>query len=123
MIHRTLKDLRKSYALTQKQVSDLLKIDRSSYTCYETGKSHPPIDTLVKLSKIYNTSIDYIVLGKKEERHHVGTLAEPRIAPYGQGNNTLTLEQDELELLCNYRLLKENRKKELIQYLKTLQED
>lgn len=41
--------------LSQQQVADKLKIDRSAYTYYETGKVLPNISRLLQLSKIFNT--------------------------------------------------------------------
>lgn len=41
--------------LSQQQVADRFKIDRSTYTYYEIGKITPSISMLLKLSKIFNT--------------------------------------------------------------------
>lgn len=48
-----LRALRESYDLSQKQVAAALNIDRSAYTYYETGKSHPTLESLVKLAHIF----------------------------------------------------------------------
>ncbi len=60
MISYWLKYYRHSAGLTQQQVADNLKIERSTYTYYETGKTKPDINTLVKIAKVFN--IDYTCL-------------------------------------------------------------
>ena len=50
MISYWLKFYRHECGLTQQQVADRLKIERSTYTYYETGKTKPDIGTLIKIS-------------------------------------------------------------------------
>lgn len=52
--------------MTQSQVSKLLNISQTNYSKYELGKINIPIETLKKLSIIFNTSIDYL-LGMTDE--------------------------------------------------------
>lgn len=61
MIYRRIKDLREDNDWTQKYVADLLHISRSTYSAYENGANAPPIEVLISLSSIYNTSVDYIL--------------------------------------------------------------
>ncbi len=61
MYYKRLRDLREDHDLKQKHISAILKISRSQYSLYETGKRSIPVDLLVILAKYYNTSIDYIV--------------------------------------------------------------
>ncbi len=61
MYLKRLKDLREDNDLSQKQISELLKITRPQYSLYETGKRDIPVDLLRILAKFYNTSIDYLV--------------------------------------------------------------
>jgi transcriptional regulator with XRE-family HTH domain len=58
MLSRTLKTLRLKNRLTQQQVANLLNVDRSTYTYYETGKIKPDVDTLIKLCCIFDTSLE-----------------------------------------------------------------
>ena len=52
-----LKKAREKAELTQKQVSKIVNIERSSLSYYEIGRSLPSIFTLIKLSEIYRISI------------------------------------------------------------------
>ena len=61
MFFRRLRDCREDKDLSQKQLAELLKIDQRVYSTYETGKRKIPINLLIELAKIYDTSIDYLV--------------------------------------------------------------
>ncbi len=61
MHFRRLKDLRIDNDYTQKEIADILKIGRTQYNRYENGRRDIPVDLLSILSKLYDTSIDYIV--------------------------------------------------------------
>lgn len=56
-----LKQLRKNRGLYQKNVAEMLGIDRTTYGKYETGDSEPPIEYLIKLADYYNVTIDFLV--------------------------------------------------------------
>jgi transcriptional regulator with XRE-family HTH domain len=67
MVFERLKQLRREKGYTQEQVAELLGIDRRSYCSYETGVNSINAQTLIKLSKIYGASIDYM-LGQTDKR-------------------------------------------------------
>ena len=56
-IPETLKKLRIKCNYTQKQVADILEIDRSTYSYYESGRIRPDVKTILQLSKIFK--VDY----------------------------------------------------------------
>lgn len=62
-----LKDLREDRDLTQSEVADYLHIKQNTYSQYETGQRQLPIEYLIALAKLYNTSTDYI-LGLTQEK-------------------------------------------------------
>ena len=53
----TLKTLRRKNGLTQQQVADLLRMERSTYAYYETGRSTPSINTVIKLARMYKVNL------------------------------------------------------------------
>lgn len=61
MVYKRIKNLREDKDWTQQYVADLLFISRSTYSAYENGANAVPIDVLIKLSNIYNRSVDYIL--------------------------------------------------------------
>lgn len=58
---RRIRDLREDNDLTQKQVAEKLNCSQQVYSNYELGQRDIPTDILIKISKIYNVSTDYIL--------------------------------------------------------------
>ena len=56
-----LETLRKGMGLTQKDVADILKINRTTYTKYETGVTEPNIAALKKLTEIFGVDLHYLL--------------------------------------------------------------
>ena len=56
-IPEKIKRLRIENNLTQKQVADMLEIDRSTYSYYESGKIKLDVKTILSLSRIFG--VDY----------------------------------------------------------------
>ena len=50
MYLRRLKDLREDSDLSQESIAKILKITRSQYSLYETGKRDIPVDLLIVLA-------------------------------------------------------------------------
>lgn len=59
-----LKTLRKLNLLSQSELSKLLGISRSSLSFYESGESEPTLNVLIKISKFFNVSLDYLIFKK-----------------------------------------------------------
>ena len=66
-MYKRIRDLREDSDLTQTQVARLLGMSQTGYSKYETGENDIPTDVLIRLSKFYNTSIDYL-LGQTDRR-------------------------------------------------------
>ncbi len=56
-----LKDLREDNDLSRKNIANILNIPVRTYSSYENEERGLPIDILIKLTKFYNTSSDYIL--------------------------------------------------------------
>jgi len=56
-----LKEIRVSRKLKVQEVSDYLCCLPSVYSRYESGKREPSVDVLLKLSKLYQVSVDYLI--------------------------------------------------------------
>ena len=61
MAYRRIRELREDKDWTQQHVADLLYINRRTYGTYENGISDIPTEILIKLSRLYNTSIDFLL--------------------------------------------------------------
>lgn len=60
-LRNRLKELRKQRGLSQANVAALLKIDRSTYSYYELGRTQPNLSILLRLASYYNVTIDYLL--------------------------------------------------------------
>lgn len=61
MTAEALQELRKARKLSQKEVAAHLNIPATTYNTYESGRTEPPIEILVRLSHLYGMPIDIIV--------------------------------------------------------------
>lgn len=56
-----LRELRKENKLSQAEMAKLLNIRQQSYARYENNTSEPAYDMLVRISKIFSVSCDYLL--------------------------------------------------------------
>ncbi len=61
MIYKRIRDLREDGDLTQKDLSHALNCSQQVYSNYELGQRDIPTDILIKLSRFYDVSVDYIL--------------------------------------------------------------
>lgn len=61
MTAQMLQELRKAKKMSQKEVAAHLNIPATTYNTYESGRTEPPIEILVRLSYLYEMSVDFIV--------------------------------------------------------------
>jgi len=55
-----LKKARVDLGLTQVETSKLLQIQRAAYSKYEIGQSKPDMETLVRISLLFDVSLDWL---------------------------------------------------------------
>ena len=56
-----IRNLREDCDMTQTQLAKILGMSQTGYSKYETGENDIPTEILIKLSRFYNTSIDYLL--------------------------------------------------------------
>ena len=61
MIYKRIRDLREDHDLTQKEMASILHCSQQVYSNYELGQRDIPTDILIKLSRHYKVSVDYIL--------------------------------------------------------------
>ena len=88
-IYQRLRDLREDMDKTQKDIADYLGIHQVQYQRYESEKREIPFHMVIKLSRYYNVSIDYIA-----------GLTNNKC-----GLTASTLTKDETALIENFRKL------------------
>ncbi|MBR5534955.1 MAG: helix-turn-helix transcriptional regulator [Ruminiclostridium sp.] len=67
-IHNNLKELRKAKGLTQEQVAQQIGLTRQALSSYESGRTRPDVETLMKLAEIYSTDLDGILYGQEKRQ-------------------------------------------------------
>ena len=68
---KRLNKFRVSQGLSQKQLAEELDVSNKAVSKWETAEAMPPIETLVKLAKIFNTTIDELVSPNKKNKKQV----------------------------------------------------
>lgn len=63
-INDNLRQLRASSGMTQEQVANKVGVTRQALSSYESGRTRPDIDMLVRLSGIYGTDLDGLIYGR-----------------------------------------------------------
>ena len=58
-----VKTMRKQKRWTQKELAAMLDIGLSQFNKYESGMHIPPIEKLIQLSELFDTTVDYLVKG------------------------------------------------------------
>ncbi|MDE5990560.1 MAG: helix-turn-helix domain-containing protein [Clostridia bacterium] len=59
---KNLKNLRKTLHMGQSQLADRLGISVKTVSHWETGYCEPSISQLIELAKLFNVSLDYLIL-------------------------------------------------------------
>ncbi len=60
-MYRRIRDLREDHDYKQRQVAAYLNCSQQVYSNYELGQRDIPSDILIKLSTLYNVSVDYLL--------------------------------------------------------------
>lgn len=75
-----LKMLRTGQNFTQQQLATRLGVQKSVVSYYESGERTPSTDVLIKLARVFHTTIDYLLDVKRERVIDVSGLSESDIA-------------------------------------------
>lgn len=61
-----IKNLRKSKNWSQDQLAETLHVSRQSISKWELNQGYPDIDNLIQLSKIFDVSLEYLLIKNKQ---------------------------------------------------------
>lgn len=67
-----LKRLRTNKELTQENLGRVLCLSRTTISNYEKGKMQPSIETLIRLSEVFNITVDELIK-QQETSYPAGT--------------------------------------------------
>lgn len=60
-MYQRIRDLREDRDWKQRQLSEFLNCSQQVYSNYELGQRDIPTEVLIKLSSLYNVSVDYLL--------------------------------------------------------------
>ena len=60
-MYQRIRDLREDRDLKQRQVAEYLNCSQQVYSNYELGQRDIPTEVLIKLAKLYEVSVDYLL--------------------------------------------------------------
>lgn len=66
-----LKEARMTKGLTQESVAEEIKVSRQTISNWENEKSYPDIVSVIKLSDLYNISLDQLLKGDEKMIEHL----------------------------------------------------
>lgn len=106
ILGKRIKSLREDRRLNQVELSKMLNISNTTLSQYETGQRVPSDEVKIKISKIFDVSLDYL-LGVTDVKNNEDIKT---IAAHKEGE---TFSEDELKDIEEFKkFVKSRRKKE-----------
>lgn len=111
-----IRDLRKKHGLTIAEFAKSIQVSAGNVGDWESSKrtSVPGAQALIAISRAYNVSIDWLLLGDKHSSSQAETPYSEYIKPEYAANPHLFLE-----LVEHLIRLSENELEQLVDYLRT----
>lgn len=111
MISKRLRQIRLEHKMTQQNIADILGMDRTTYTFYETGVTKPSIVTLLKLADIYNISLDSMLGVGHDKLPSAAEYQASSASPCLNASDPVNLlTREERYILMCYRVLDDEGK-------------
>ena len=85
-IGKFIYELRKEKNLSQYQLADLIPITRQGVSKWERGKTTPDPQTLLRLSELFDVSINELLKGEKLQNNTIEDLEETTLSILDQSN-------------------------------------
>lgn len=82
-IANNLRQLRLNSGMTQEQVAEKIGVTRQALSSYESGRTRPDIDMLLRLSEVYGTDIDGVVYGRNRALKSLRIIKTVSLFLYG----------------------------------------
>ena len=60
-MYQRIKDMREDYDYKQSEIAKILSMTQQNYSNIENGVTEITADRLIKLSALYNVSVDYLL--------------------------------------------------------------
>jgi transcriptional regulator with XRE-family HTH domain len=118
-----LKQLRDNRNWSQQYLADLMKLDRSTISRYETGKSIPPYEMVLQFAEIYHVDKEFLVieldnlLTKKEKSAYI-LKENPQDKDVEIILQLIQKEPDLKSILMDIHVMEQNRRAYFIEKIK-----
>ena len=66
IIGEQLRDARQKHQLSQEQIAEMLGVSRQTISNWETSRSYPDIERVMRLAEIYHLSLDELLRGDQQ---------------------------------------------------------
>lgn len=66
IIGEQLRDARQQHQLSQEQIAEMLGVSRQTISNWETSKSYPDVERVMRLAEIYHLSLDELLRGDQQ---------------------------------------------------------
>lgn len=86
-----LKEIRRQFGLSQLELAKRLRVSRSTIAMWETGGSNPDNEALMRISSIFDVSVDYL-LGREEQKNNAASNGSVKIPVLGDVRAGLPME-------------------------------
>lgn len=96
IVAQTLRELRKLKNYSQKELAGILGLSQPGYNGYETGRTEPPLEILVRLSYLYKVPVDLIV--QKDRLYRTTTDINDQITKMNMEIDKMAKELDKSDL-------------------------
>ncbi len=118
-VSEKIRECRRECGFTQQMVATALNVDRTTYTCYESGKTEPSVDSLAQMSKIFGIPLCEL-FACYEDSVPVVSVASPGSSFIADSMPVRGLAKDEKEFIMLYRMMGEKEREELLKKGKAL---
>ena len=63
-----LRTIRKEKGISQEDLAGLLNVSRQAVSKWEQNNGYPEMEKVIQLAEAFNISLDYLILGRREEK-------------------------------------------------------
>lgn len=94
-----LKQLRKEFEMSQKQLAQKIGVSKSSVNMYERGEREPGIETLESIADTFNVDMDYLLGKSNIKKRDSLTLMYASSKQFTSAKNIFPIEKKKIPLL------------------------
>ena len=116
IVAQRLKAARLACKLTQSQVAEILGVDRSAYTYYETGKTTPSLPNMLRLASAFQVDVAWLMGAQTTEDDGCLSAGEDVFGRQQEirENRMAELSGQERQLVAFYRAMKGEGKEQAL---------